>query len=91
MTTNNGDPAGPEMTVRIAALRDRIRIRPWAAIAGAFALGAYAALEQPRRARGSIGHIAHAGYATVGAIAVGAARAALGRSLVRAARSWLAP
>lgn len=76
------------MMDRIEALRGRIRTRPWAAIAGALALGAYAAIERPRSPRGSI---AHAGYATVGAVAVGAVRAALGRSLVRAARSWLAP
>lgn len=74
------------MTASFATLRDQIRAAPWKAIATAFALGAYVALEAPRVARN---RIVRSGYATIGAIAVGVARLAFDRSLAETARSWL--
>jgi hypothetical protein len=74
------------MTASLTALRDRIRAAPWKAIAVAFALGAYAALEAPRVPRN---RIVRSGYATIGAIAVRFARLAFDRSLAETARSWL--
>jgi hypothetical protein len=67
-------------------LRATVIANPWKAVAVAFAVGAWLALQQPRMPRSRLGRAA---YAHLGAIAMGALRALASRPLTERARTWL--
>jgi len=60
--------------------------RPWHAVAAAFAIGAWLALEQPRAARTAVGRRL---TATVGGIAIRIARELATQRALGVAREWI--
>lgn len=70
----------------IGRLRAKITERPWRAVAGAFAVGAYIATIQPRLPRS---RIARDALAIVGALMVRAGREVAARTFFTTVRQWM--